>query len=237
MVILFANTKGGIGKSVLTVHLAVWLFERGFRVAVLDTDKQGTSSKWLAEGKFGPTVCVAQTMEEIETAVGELRKDHEIIVIDIPGTDSDASQTSTLLSDLAIVPLKPSGCDLWAIKDGLKWIKFSQKMRKKPEAFIVLNGTRKRSKKVRRYREALSKTSIPVASADIRLLDAIADASDDRTHVFKSQAANADAAAADMDALFSELFDAKLQLIEARRQRTSEQRHEDNDEVGEVANE
>ena len=47
MLIIVANTKGGVGKSTIAVHLAVWLLDQGCDVALLDTDEQGTASTWL----------------------------------------------------------------------------------------------------------------------------------------------------------------------------------------------
>lgn len=51
MVIVLANSKGGVGKSTLAVHLAVWLYDRGHRVALVDADVQSSSSVWLQEAE------------------------------------------------------------------------------------------------------------------------------------------------------------------------------------------
>ena len=44
MIYALTNSKGGVGKSTLSVHLAVWLKEQGARVALVDSDVQGSSS-------------------------------------------------------------------------------------------------------------------------------------------------------------------------------------------------
>src|SRR5713226_5228553 len=62
--IVFANTKGGVGKSTLAVHLAVWLHDQGTKVALLDTDKQRSSSHWIGEAEPLVTVRTAATPEE-----------------------------------------------------------------------------------------------------------------------------------------------------------------------------
>ena len=51
MNIVFANTKGGVGKSTLAVHLAVWLHDQGKKVALVDADKQRSSSPWVTEAE------------------------------------------------------------------------------------------------------------------------------------------------------------------------------------------
>lgn len=47
MMIVMTNTKGGVGKSTLAAHLAIWLFDQGSRVALLDTDEQATAAGWI----------------------------------------------------------------------------------------------------------------------------------------------------------------------------------------------
>ena len=49
MIVALTNSKGGVGKSTLAVHLAVWWKESGANVALVDADVQGSSSLWLKE--------------------------------------------------------------------------------------------------------------------------------------------------------------------------------------------
>ena len=49
MIIVVANSKGGVGKSTFSVHLAAWLHEQGHRVTLADCDTQQSSSEWIRE--------------------------------------------------------------------------------------------------------------------------------------------------------------------------------------------
>lgn len=52
--IVFANQKGGVGKSTLSCHYAWWLAEHGHaRVLVVDLDAQGNCSRTLAAMRSG----------------------------------------------------------------------------------------------------------------------------------------------------------------------------------------
>jgi len=44
MIIALTNSKGGVGKSTVAVHLAVWWKKQGADVALIDADGQGSSS-------------------------------------------------------------------------------------------------------------------------------------------------------------------------------------------------
>ena len=44
-IVFIANSKGGIGKSTLAVHLAAWLSRQGHRVTLADCDTQQSSSE------------------------------------------------------------------------------------------------------------------------------------------------------------------------------------------------
>src|SRR5258708_2485483 len=53
MIIAIANSKGGVGKSTLAVHLAAWLHEHGHKVTLADCDTQQSSSEWMREAVPG----------------------------------------------------------------------------------------------------------------------------------------------------------------------------------------
>ena len=56
MIIALTNSKGCVGKSTLSVHLTLWLSERGAKVALVVADVQEASSLWLSEAapEFDP---------------------------------------------------------------------------------------------------------------------------------------------------------------------------------------
>src|ERR1041384_942944 len=47
MFIATTNSKGGVGKSTIAVHLAAWLHGQGKHVIVIDCDTQQSCSRWL----------------------------------------------------------------------------------------------------------------------------------------------------------------------------------------------
>lgn len=48
MITAIANQKGGVGKTTLAVHLAVWLSDQEQKTILVDADPQGNATSWLA---------------------------------------------------------------------------------------------------------------------------------------------------------------------------------------------
>lgn len=49
-IIAVANQKGGVGKTTLTIHLAVLMARAGRSVAIIDADPQANATSWLLGG-------------------------------------------------------------------------------------------------------------------------------------------------------------------------------------------
>ncbi len=101
MLIVLANTKGGVGKSTLAVHLAVWLHDRGFKTALIDADRQKSSSVWVAEAEPAITVAVSDSPNGCLSEVRGLTTTHDVVVGVEPGIRLVRRNTvSTLESQL-----------------------------------------------------------------------------------------------------------------------------------------
>ena len=98
--IVFANEKGGTGKSTTAVHIAIALAYRGARVAALDLDpRQRTLFRYfenraeterrrgihLPGARFG--VFTGESEEELEAIAGEIGEGCDFLVFDTPGRD------------------------------------------------------------------------------------------------------------------------------------------------------
>jgi len=210
MFITFTNTKGGVGKSTLASHLAIWLFDRGHKVALLDTDPQGTSSEWLRRAEPQITIRATSDSDAIQQARDELLAAHEFVIADAPGQEGEASNAVTLLADLAVLPLQPTKPDVRALKDALKTIRLAHAVTrgKRPETILVLNCVRKKSLRTSVLRKQLHNLGFRVAQSEVRRLDALADSCD--SAVTRENTPRSKEAAADIEALFLELLGERL---------------------------
>src|SRR3569623_1805422 len=139
-VIALASSKGGVGKTTLTMNLAAGLSRRG-RTVVEDADPQQTAGQWgrVADGKdLG--FCVAAADGETAGAIVESRRGHRYVVVDCPPSFA-APQTQAALqeADLLLVPMQPSPVDLWAGTHVIEWVSLAKAANSRLSAWIVLN--------------------------------------------------------------------------------------------------
>lgn len=206
MIISLSNTKGGVGKSTLAVHLAIWLHDQGFRTALLDADKQRSSSQWVAEAEPSISVRVASTPEECLSEVTGLAKSHDFVVADSSGGLDELSRSLALLADLVLLPLCPSILDLRSLQRAVTILHYAQGInRGRPDATLILNKFRSRDRISRELRTAAPGLAVTVATTVIRDLQAYRDAAGQGTVVTR-MGKRAKEAKEEIDQLFASLF-------------------------------
>lgn len=218
MMIVCANSKGGVGKSTIAAHLAVWLYDQGFKTALLDADKQRSSSVWIAEAEPNITVRTASKPEECLAVAQELHQSHDFLIGDAPGGLEDLSRTLLILADVAVFPISPSVLDLRSVAEATEVLRYAQMLREgQPEGILILNKMKSRGRTSKQLVEEAPKLGLRVAQNFIRLLEAYIDAPQQGTVASRLGRAGKDAAA-EIEKLFKELFgEIVAKTHEARR--------------------
>jgi len=116
-IITITSQKGGSGKTTLAGHLAVAADMAGAGpVAVVDTDPQGSLSDWWNAREAESPVFVQTSLATIKEDIAALKRQGiKLVFIDTPPTITHANQKIIGLSDLLIVPTRPSPHDLRAV--------------------------------------------------------------------------------------------------------------------------
>ena len=128
-VISLVNQKGGVSKSTTSVHLAYWLNRKRKKVLLVDADSQRSSSQWF-EGTDAPIKCeVLQTPDELLEQIPELAADYDYLIVDGPASLSEATRAILFRTDLAVIPVQPTGVDLRSAGDAMRLVKQAQSVR------------------------------------------------------------------------------------------------------------
>ncbi len=122
--IVFANEKGGTGKSTTAVHTAIALAASGHRVGAIDLDsRQRTMTRYLENraatiDRLGKDLPQArfEVLEELsddnfEAATARMAADCDMIVIDTPGRDDPVARSAILRADTLVTPMNDSFVD------------------------------------------------------------------------------------------------------------------------------
>jgi len=122
--IVFANEKGGTGKSTTAVHVAVALAYQGARVATIDLDpRQRTMHRYLenrteTERRRGISLPGARfavfngdSIAALDDLTAEMSEGADFLLFDTPGRDDDFARHAATGADTLVTPLNDSFVD------------------------------------------------------------------------------------------------------------------------------
>lgn len=144
--LIFAQPKGGVGKSTAANLLMTCLARRGATVTGIDADSNKPQIKWAARAgvrlpqyqkhkeKILPTLnVIEETAEEslIDTiqAAGTAS---QFVIVDLEGVASQAATFAISQADLVIIPCGPSYLDAVEAAAVLKVVKACEQMARQP---------------------------------------------------------------------------------------------------------
>ena len=187
MIITAANSKGGVGKSTLAVHLAVWLHDQGEHVILVDTDMQQSSSRWINVAAPHIRAISFQTPDEVLEEVPKLNEESSFVVADGPAGMAELTRALLMVTHVALVPCGPSALDLEASTQAVRVIRQARNIRKDgfPQAVFVVNKLQPHTRLSRELLESAATIGIPVAQMALHLRQVYADAPGQRPVVWK----------------------------------------------------
>ncbi len=122
--IVFANEKGGTGKSTTAVHTAVALATQGLKVAVIDLDaRQRTVTRYLEnrgdtmrrreialpQPRF--TVFAEGDADALDACIAEQGEGADMVIIDTPGRDDPLARHAATRARTLVTPINDSFVD------------------------------------------------------------------------------------------------------------------------------
>ena len=124
-IIVFANEKGGVGKSTAAFHTCIALCNAGHKVAALDIDlrqltlDRALNARMESAREYGVDlpgprqILLAQSTEaELEGKIRMAQIECPFIIIDVGGHDSPIARRAIFLADTIVTPVNDSFIDL-----------------------------------------------------------------------------------------------------------------------------
>ncbi|PQJ26766.1 hypothetical protein BSZ35_19145 [Salinibacter sp. 10B] len=159
-VVAVLNQKGGSGKTTIATNLASDLQRRGHRVALVDADPQKTASEWAARGEDTPPTFEAT--KDLSTNIPALEGSFDIVVLDGAPRMTELATDAVKAADLVLIPVQPSGADIWAAEDILDIVEARQNVTGEPRAAFVVSRAVARTNLADSVQDALEQYGVNV---------------------------------------------------------------------------
>lgn len=151
-ILALLNEKGGAGKSTCAINIVCALHRAGRRVVLIDADPQGTARDWREASPPDanlPPVVALDRPDMLLSAIKTLAAD--IAVIDTPAKAEKMAANVVRIADVVLIPLQPSGADVWASAAAVKLIQGKRDLGGNVEAAFLatrVSGNTKLSKEI-----------------------------------------------------------------------------------------
>jgi chromosome partitioning protein len=114
MILTFASTKGGVGKSTTCAAIASALALEGARVLLIDLDQNKTLDRWARKAPIERLIVTAVEPQKFGSFFREQEASGQFdhICIDLPGNREVTLFKALARSDLVVIPAQASEPDL-----------------------------------------------------------------------------------------------------------------------------
>lgn len=169
---MLATSKGGAGKSTLTRSLACHYYNVNCNVAVIDADPQGSIvNRHDLNGPIRDLPVFCDPEESVHVLIEEKRTEYSPLLVDTGGFRNRTTVMAILMSDLVLIPLKPSSDDVAGAVETCRLIKElndTPERRDHPILYkLVLTMSQKGTVIAKHVRDELEGQNYPLLRAEL----------------------------------------------------------------------
>lgn len=163
-VLSVANSKGGVGKSTVTILLASALAKQlKKKVLILDTDSQASVWNWLESEKriydIAPLVTVEKIMPaHVRMFLDKFGEEYDIVFIDVPRMTHGLNESATLqmlyYCDSVLIPVVGARMDVASTAEFYNLVEDAKKEKEKMDFSYTVYGFLNRESNRKDHQEA-----------------------------------------------------------------------------------
>ncbi|SNB66536.1 chromosome partitioning protein [Arboricoccus pini] len=145
-VLTIASSKGGPGKTTVTMLLAAALAKEGQRLSVIDADPTEAFSRWARQTYEGPPFDCFFEAEESRLAhrINERAGLDELVLVDTAGFGNRAAAVAMTSADLVIIPTLSGEADVTEAEKTMRLVQgLAAAARRDIQARVLLNKMRR----------------------------------------------------------------------------------------------
>ena len=163
------SRKGGVGKTTLSVNLAMAAYECGLKTMVADLDSQRSAQAWSAARTApGPTVVATTAGKVFPVWSSAVNAGCDLMILDTPASAEAETLQAFKLADMCLLVSRPNYFDIAALTRSIELLRQFNK-----PGLIVLNQAPARRlglepKIVLNAARALRLTGVPLATIGLR---------------------------------------------------------------------
>lgn len=159
MIVTIASQKGGVGKSTVSMNLALGVagLSDSYSVALIDADQQLSCLETLQNYKRD-NLSLYEGTRKPHRLVKSIVSKHKALFIDTPPHSHEIMYQAAAVSRLVIIPLQPSPLDIRGVGKTVKALKvIKEKVNPKLECRFLVNRVKPRTILANDFKVALSK--------------------------------------------------------------------------------
>ncbi|ABW32783.1 ParA family protein [Acaryochloris marina] len=171
LIITFATSKGGTGKTTLAASLATHWHKKSFKVGVVDADPNSNLARWFSKGEIEDIPLVAEPDENgIIDAIDGLAGDNQIVLVDIAGFGNQSMVYAIGVSSMVLIPSRPSEDDVLEAVKTKRLVENASRLTKRSiPYFAVITQGRENTRVITHTRNQFEAFSVPVLKTEVML--------------------------------------------------------------------